>query len=55
MIAQERMTTLNESAVPFLADVLARGAITAADRDRARAIAVDLRACRRRARSSAPG
>jgi hypothetical protein len=44
MIAQERMTTLNESAVPFLADVLARGAITAADRDRARAIAADLRA-----------
>lgn len=44
MIAQERMTTLNESAVPFLADVLARGRITAADRDRARQIAVDLRA-----------
>ena len=44
MIAQERMTTLNESAVPFLADVLARGAITSADRERAREIAVDLRA-----------
>ena len=44
MIAQERMTTLNESAVPFLADVLSRGTITSADRERARAIAVDLRA-----------
>lgn len=44
MIAQERMTTLNEEAVPFLAGVLAAGTITADDRERARAIAITLRA-----------
>ena len=43
MVAQERVTTLNEQAVPFLAEVLTRGAITADDRERARAIAADLR------------
>ncbi|MGO4299092.1 hypothetical protein [Leifsonia sp. RAF41] len=43
MISQERMTALNAEAVPFLTGVAGRDAITAEDRDTARAIAERLR------------
>ncbi len=43
MIAQERVTMLNEEAVPFLADVLARGEVTEEDQRRSAEIAARLR------------
>ena len=44
MIAQDQMTALDAEAVPFLAALLRRGAVTEDDSERARAIADDLRA-----------
>lgn len=44
MIVQERTTALNADAVPFLTALLAGGRVTSDDRDRARAIADELRA-----------
>lgn len=43
MVGQEQMSTLNESTVPFLADLLRRGEITQADTAEARELAVRLR------------
>jgi hypothetical protein len=44
MIVQDQMTALDAEAVPFLAALLRRGAVTEGDSERARAIADDLRA-----------
>jgi multidrug transporter EmrE-like cation transporter len=44
MVEQERMTVLNAEAVPFLADLLGRGEVTAADAERAGRIAERVRA-----------
>jgi hypothetical protein len=44
MIVQDQMTALDAEAVPFLAALLRRGAVTEDDSERARAIADDLRA-----------
>ncbi|GAA1449605.1 hypothetical protein [Leifsonia poae] len=43
MVSQETNTTLNEATAPFLAAVLERGEITAADAERARDLATALR------------
>jgi len=43
MVGQEQMSTLNEATVPFLADLLRRGDVTAADTELAMELAVRLR------------
>lgn len=43
MVGQEQMSTLNEATVPFLADLLRRGEVTAADAALARQLAIRLR------------
>ena len=42
-VQQDRITILNRDVLPFFAGVLARGSVTDADRDRARAIAESVR------------
>jgi hypothetical protein len=43
MVNQERITSLNEQIIPFLADLLQRGEVTPADTEAARAMAMNLR------------
>jgi hypothetical protein len=43
MVNQERITSLNEQIVPFLADLLQRGEVTPEDADEARSLAIALR------------